>query len=1054
MNTFSSIGSFTGAETCAYERARMLNGQAAGMQCFNTTTAYGAILPGDLDGTTAPPVGAADMQIGLGRDNSHLASFAFHVDWSPGYPGTTLTETDVAVAPYSGACGGGGVCIPQLGTTQLLDSLADRVMYRYAYRNLGDHESWVVNYSVDVNGVSEPRWFELRRTPPATGGPLAVFQDSTFAPDSNHRWMGSVAMDQGGDIALGYSESSAAMKPAIAYTGRQPTDPLNTMEPETILLAGAGAQTGGLNRWGDYSAMSVDPSDGCTFWYTNQYIPSDGSFNWATRIGSFAFPDCTPRTDSDFSMALLPVSGIAVLGGAITATVSTGRTAGTAQSIALSAAGLPSGVSATFSPASVVAGPGPGSSSTMTLTVAPGTAPGTYAISVNGTGSATSHAAIFTLIVPGSGIVNGGFETGDLAGWTTTAGIASVATTAHSGAYGAVVGATTATDGDSTISQPFVLTAPSTVSLWYQMSCPDTVAYDWATVILTDITTGATTSVLPKTCQSSLTWTQVTASLSASSVGHTFTLALTSHDDGNPADPTLTKYDDVAVTPSLSPDFSLSASPASRSVTAGSGTTYTATVGALNGFSGTVALGVSGLPSGATGSFSPGSISASGSSTLSISTAAATPPGTYQLTISGTSGSLSHSTTVSLTVGAAADFSLSASPASRSVTAGSGTSYTATVGALNGFSGTVALGVSGLPSGATGSFSPGSISASGSSTLSISTAAATPPGTYQLTISGTSGSLSHSTTVSLTVGAAADFSLSASPASRSVTAGSGTSYTATVGALNGFSGTVALGVSGLPSGATGSFSPGSISASGSSTLSISTAAATPPGTYQLTISGTSGSLSHSTTVSLTVGAAADFSLSASPASRSVTAGSGTSYTATVGALNGFSGTVALGVSGLPSGATGSFSPGSISASGSSTLSISTAAATPPGTYQLTISGTSGSLSHSTTVSLTVGAAADFSLSASPASRSVRHGRTATYSITVSPTGGFAGSVQLSLAVSPSGPSGSFRPSSLASGTSTLTVSAGQKTGTFTLTITGTSGGLTHSVQVVLVVTKR
>ena len=165
MNTFGPSGNFLGAESCAYDRSRMLNGQTAGMQCFALSPSlYGAVLPGDLDGTALPPAGAPNTQIGLGSTNTTLASFSFHVDWA-NQGNTTLTETNVPVAAYTGACSG-GTCIPQLGTTQKLDSLADRMMYRFAYRNFGDHESWVVTYSVTAGGVAAPRWFELRRTPP------------------------------------------------------------------------------------------------------------------------------------------------------------------------------------------------------------------------------------------------------------------------------------------------------------------------------------------------------------------------------------------------------------------------------------------------------------------------------------------------------------------------------------------------------------------------------------------------------------------------------------------------------------------------------------------------------------------------------------------------------------------------------------------------------------------------------------------------------------------------------------------------------------------------
>ena len=199
------------------------------------------------------------------------------------------------------------------------------------------------------------------------------------------------------------------------------------------------------------------------------------------------------------------------------------------------------------------------------------------------------------------------------------------------------------------------------------------------------------------------------------------------------------------------PDFSLSAGPASQTVTAGNGTSYTATVAPINGFTGTVNLAVSGLPSGAT--CNTASISGgSGSATLNCSTTISTSPGTFTLTVTGTSGSLSHTANVSLTVNPPPppDFSLSVSPASQTVTAGNGTTYTATVAPSNGFNGTVNLTVSGVPSGASCS-APAISGGSGSSTVSCATASTTPAATYTLTITGASGSLSHSKTVSLTV---------------------------------------------------------------------------------------------------------------------------------------------------------------------------------------------------------------------------------------------------------------------------------------------------------------
>jgi len=167
-------------------------------------------------------------------------------------------------------------------------------MFRLAYRNFGDHESLVVNHSVQVgakhnNPYTGVRWYEIRN--PA-GSPV-VYQQSTFSPDTSYRWMGSVAMDKQGNLALGYSVSDSSIHPAIRYTGRLASDPLNTLEAENSIIEGTGSQSGNnLARWGDYSAMTVDPVDDCTFWYTTEYLKNTGSFNWNTRIASFKFPGC------------------------------------------------------------------------------------------------------------------------------------------------------------------------------------------------------------------------------------------------------------------------------------------------------------------------------------------------------------------------------------------------------------------------------------------------------------------------------------------------------------------------------------------------------------------------------------------------------------------------------------------------------------------------------------------------------------------------------------------------------------------------------------------
>jgi uncharacterized membrane protein len=499
------------------------------------------------------------------------------------------------------------------------------------------------------------------------------------------------------------------------------------------------------------------------------------------------------------------------------------------------------------------------------------------------------------------------------------------------------------------------------------------------------------------------------------------------------------------------PDFTLSASPATGTVTAGDSTTYTVNVSATNGFTGAVSLSASGLPPGATATWSPTSVNGSGSSTLTVSTASSTAAGSYTLTITGASGSLTHTVTVTLSV---TDFSLSATPSSQTINANGGTSYTATIAGANGFNGSVALSLGGLPAGATSSFSPASISGgSGSSSLAISTDCSIAPGTYPLTITGTSGSLSHSTGISLVVNAAAsDFALAVSPSSQTVTVSGGATYTASVSAQNCFTGNVSFTVSGLPTGASASFTPSAVAGSGSSTLGVNTDGTTPAGNYTLTITASGGGASHNSAVTLAV---TDFALSQSSSSVTVVAGSCVGETVTVSSMNGFSGGVSFGLSGLPTGASATFSPSTITGSGSSTSSICATASTVAGTYPLTLAASSGSLSHSLPLSLVVNAAPppDFSLSASAVT--VNAGSSGNSTITVSAINGFGGIVSLSVSGFPTGVSDSLSSTSVTgSGTSTLSISTLNTTppGSYTLTVTGTSdGGVTHTASVALTV---
>jgi hypothetical protein len=248
---------------------------------------------------------------------------------------------------------------------------------------------------------------------------------------------------------------------------------------------------------------------------------------------------------SDFTIADSPISATVPQGASSNAIVTTAVASGSAQSIALSAAGLPAGVTATFSPATVTAG----GTSTLTLAAASTATLGTASLTLTGTAASGAHSAPFTLTVaPGvtGGITNGGFENGSLSGWTATGAATSmVSSGAHSGTYAAQLGATTPTNGDSSIAQTFTVpTGKATLSFWYKITCPDSLTYDWATATLRDNTSGTSSTVLAKVCTASGAWTQKTAVVTA---GHSYTLTLTSHDDNYSGDPTFTLFDDVAL---------------------------------------------------------------------------------------------------------------------------------------------------------------------------------------------------------------------------------------------------------------------------------------------------------------------------------------------------------------------------------------------------------------------------------------------------------------------------------------------------------------------------
>lgn len=304
--TYNIFGAAFSGRVCAMDRTNMLAGNAATQQCFDDD-ADGGLLAADLDGTTLPPGGSPEfvMQMSWNNFNSTSAKlndlklWKFHVDFATPANSTFTGPIIVPGAVYGLACAtkSRGACIKEPGTTTKLESLSDRLMHRLAYRNFGTHESLVANHAARLkdkpgNVKTGIHWYEVRDP----NGSPAVFQEQTYSPDSaTARWMGSIAMDKQGNMALGFSVSNkkANIFPGIRYTGRLVADALGQMtQGEAVMVNGSGSQTFGLQRWGDYSDMTVDPSDDCTFWYTNEYMTQNGQFNWHTRIASFKFPGC------------------------------------------------------------------------------------------------------------------------------------------------------------------------------------------------------------------------------------------------------------------------------------------------------------------------------------------------------------------------------------------------------------------------------------------------------------------------------------------------------------------------------------------------------------------------------------------------------------------------------------------------------------------------------------------------------------------------------------------------------------------------------------------
>ena len=305
-------GTYSGSTVCAMDRAAMIAGTAATSVCFtagsNADGEWFAAVPGDFEGTIAPPAGAAAYIVNGDWFNLNAPPYAlrirrFHVDFvtpanstlDDGFGGGTGSFVNMPFATnVVGSCGdGGGQCVQQPGTTRLLDTLSMRPMYRLAYRNLGaNRESLVVTESVGKIGSANFAGIQLVEIRNPGANPPTIYNNVQFNPDTTNRWMGAAASDKLGNIGMGYSVGSSTLSPGIRISGRLRNDIKSTLRGEMVVQTGSGSQTSSAQRWGDYSTMQIDPDDDCTFWFTTEYTNSTSAANWATRIVSFRFNSC------------------------------------------------------------------------------------------------------------------------------------------------------------------------------------------------------------------------------------------------------------------------------------------------------------------------------------------------------------------------------------------------------------------------------------------------------------------------------------------------------------------------------------------------------------------------------------------------------------------------------------------------------------------------------------------------------------------------------------------------------------------------------------------
>ncbi|MEI6888957.1 MAG: BACON domain-containing protein [Bacteroidales bacterium] len=321
MHMFASgSGAYAGTGAVAYNRTLMLAGSpSATMIMFTKPTSNEAWgwLPSDCDGTFPTGNPPNYFLYSINGASPHLGLWEFHVDWVTTANSTFANFTTIPINAYTANITG----IRQPNTTVKVDPLNDRMMYRLQYRSFAGYSTMVCNFTVDISTtVAGIRWYELRKS----GGAWSIYQQATYAPsDNNSRWMGSIAMDSSGNMALGYSVSGTSLYPSIRYTGRKKNDALNqmTIAEKGIINGGGSATEATYHRWGDYSALSCDPVERGTYWYTQEYFATTSSTGWKTRIASFKWnnpPTVTTMAATGVTCTVATLNGSVCPNGAVT----------------------------------------------------------------------------------------------------------------------------------------------------------------------------------------------------------------------------------------------------------------------------------------------------------------------------------------------------------------------------------------------------------------------------------------------------------------------------------------------------------------------------------------------------------------------------------------------------------------------------------------------------------------------------------------------------------------------------------------------------------------